>query len=136
MSVLLSIKPEFADRIFTGEKKFEFRRALPAEDVERVVIYVSSPVQRILGEFMVGRVLSMSPSALWRQTRDHAGITRAYFNQYFAGRPLAHALEVGRVVRYRQPIDPWQSVDDFTAPQSFMYLRTLERRGLAVPVAA
>lgn len=136
MSVLLSIKPEFADRIFAGEKKFEFRRALPAEELERVVVYVSSPVQRIIGEFLVTQVLSMSPSALWRRTRAHAGISRAYFEQYFADRDVAQALVVGRVTRYRRPLDPRELVDGFTAPQSFMYLRTLEERGLELPLAA
>ncbi len=136
MSVLLSIKPEFVEKIFAGEKRFEFRRALPAEEPRRVVVYASSPVQRIVGEFRVRRVLSTTPEALWRRTRKHAGIERDYFERYFEGRQLAHALEIEMTTRYRRPLNPWQSVEAFFPPQSFMYLRTLQSRGLSLPFAA
>jgi hypothetical protein len=54
-SVLLSIKPEFVEKIFSGLKKYEFRRVIfKSKSVSRVVIYASSPVQRVVGEFAVG----------------------------------------------------------------------------------
>lgn len=126
MTVLLSIKPEFAEKLLSGEKRFEFRRVIPKRDVERVVVYASSPVCRIVGEFTVLRVVSASPRTLWRETRSHAGITRRYFNAYFKGRTEAHAFEVETVLRYDDPIDPRRINRDFRPPQSFVYLDSLE----------
>lgn len=36
--ILMSIHPEHADRIFSGEKKFEFRRKLPKRPFSEDVI--------------------------------------------------------------------------------------------------
>ena len=126
MSVLLSIKPEFAEKILTGEKRYEFRRVVPKREVERVVVYASSPVCRLVGEFTVRRVVSAKPKALWRLARSHAGISKRYFDAYFKGREEAHAFEVEGVVRYDEPIDPKSLRRGFRPPQSFLYLDSLE----------
>ena len=34
--ILLSIKPEFADKIISGEKKFEYRTHVPIKDVNTI----------------------------------------------------------------------------------------------------
>lgn len=126
MSVLLSIKPEFAEKILTGEKRFEFRRVIPKREVERVVVYASSPVCRLVGEFTVRQIVTAKPVTLWRRTRSHAGISWRYFAAYFDGRAEAHAFEVDRVVRYPTPIDPRKLSRRFRAPQSFVYLSSLD----------
>ena len=39
MKVLLSIKPEFVEKIISGEKKFEFRKSLPKrEGITTIVV--------------------------------------------------------------------------------------------------
>jgi predicted transcriptional regulator len=37
--ILISIKPEFADKILNGEKKFEYRTKLPKSDINYLLIY-------------------------------------------------------------------------------------------------
>jgi predicted transcriptional regulator len=125
MSVLLSIKPEFAEKIFSGEKRFEFRRVMPTQAVERVIVYASSPVCRLIGEFKVRRVVTASPAELWRLTRLYAGISKSYFDVYFTGRDQAHAFEVETSLRYEMPIDPRRVLRTFRAPQSFVYLSSM-----------
>ena len=39
MKVLLSIKPEFVQEIFTGKKKYEYRKAIFTRSVDKVVVY-------------------------------------------------------------------------------------------------
>lgn len=125
MNVLLSIKPEYANRIFAGEKRFEFRRVVPKQDVERVFVYASAPVQRIIGEFTVRTVVTSTPEKLWRRTHAHAGIAQEAFMRYFDGCAEAHALEVAEARLYEQPIDPRKRDDKFRPPQSFVYLDDL-----------
>ena len=56
MRVLLSIKPEFAELIFKGTKKFEFRKSIfKNSEIKTVVVYASSPMQKVIGEFEIDR---------------------------------------------------------------------------------
>ena len=66
MKILLSIKPEFANKIFEGTKKFEYRRSIfKNQKVTKVVVYASSPVQKIIGEFEIDYILTGPVQSLW-----------------------------------------------------------------------
>lgn len=123
MKVLLSIKPEFAEKILDGEKRFEFRKVLfKNPDVKTVVIYATLPVGKVLGEFDIDAIISAKPKRLWSLTSQFAGIPYRYFNEYFAGRDIGHAIKVQRVRRYKKPLNLNQVLISGIAPQSFCYL--------------
>lgn len=69
MKVLLSIKPEFASKIFNGTKKYEFRKSIFKRDVDKVVVYASSPVQRVIGEFTIADIICNDIESLWQLTK-------------------------------------------------------------------
>lgn len=123
MKVLLSIKPEFADRIFSGEKKFEFRKSTFKRDVTTVVVYVTQPVGMIVGEFKIGGILEGSPQELWERTKEQAGISWDKFLAYFSGKANGYAIQVEKPERYGEAINP-AALESFTAPQSFRYLES------------
>jgi predicted transcriptional regulator len=120
--VLLSIKPEYAEAIFDGRKRFEFRRSVFREDISVVIVYMSSPVMRVVGEFSVEGIMTDGVSALWNKTEAHAGIERDTFMDYFAGREVGHAIKIGDVKRYDQPRN-LQETYGVRPPQSFQYLK-------------
>ena len=123
MKVLLSIKPEYAEKILVGEKKYEFRKVLPkALDVTTVVIYATKPVGMVVGEFEIEKFLSHKPSKLWSLTSASAGISKGFFNEYFRGRETAHAIKVRDVRRYEEPLTLGSVLTNGIAPQSFCYL--------------
>lgn len=123
MKVLLSIKPEFAERIFDGTKRFEFRRSVfRNRSVRTVVVYVTQPVGMIVGEFDVAGIITATPDGLWERTSEYAGISREFFNSYFEGRQNAFAIEVAGVRRFAEPIQPARVIENFTPPQSYMYV--------------
>ena len=64
---LMSIKPEFAARIISGEKRVEFRKQAFREDVSPVVIYSTTPVAAIVGVCEVDGVFVATPSTVWRK---------------------------------------------------------------------
>ena len=52
MDVLLSIKPKFANAIFSGEKKFVFRRVIfKDKTVKKVYVYASKPIGLVIGDY-------------------------------------------------------------------------------------
>lgn len=122
MRVLLSIKPEFVAKIFSGEKRYEFRRSLfKRRDVTTVVVYASVPVSRVVGEFEIGRVLCDTPGELWRKTKEGAGITEQFFFDYFKDKATGYAISVSSSRRYDFPFD-LRNVLGLAPPQSFRYL--------------
>lgn len=123
MKVMISIKPEFADKIFNGNKKYEFRKVVfTRNDIVAVVVYASSPIRKVIGEFKVKRIISASPYSVWHQTKIYAGISKEYFDNYFIHRHVVHAIHIGDTKKYRTPKD--LSVFGIKyPPQSFMYIR-------------
>ena len=123
MRVLLSIKPEYAEKILAGEKRYEFRKAIPRlPGLKTVVIYATMPVGKVVGEFDVETIHSEGPALLWERTREHAGISKAFFHEYFRDRHTAHAIKVRQARRYARPKSLDKVVDSGIAPQSFCYL--------------
>lgn len=123
ISVLLSIKPKFAAAIFSGDKKFEFRkRIFKNHKVKKAYVYASSPVGLVIGEFEIEEVITSNPDSLWAETMEEAGISKEYFDNYFDGRHVAHALRVGVANYYKKPKTLKEMFNINRPPQSFMYI--------------
>jgi predicted transcriptional regulator len=122
--MLMSIRPEYADRIFSGHKRFELRRQRPRLDEgDLVVVYATSPSQAVRGAFGVKRVVSLSVRALWNQFEPELGISRHSYDSYFSGCAMAHAIEVGEVRTWPAASLPSlrERFEGFRPPQSYMF---------------
>lgn len=124
MDAILSIKPQFVEEIIAGRKIYEFRKKGFKERVRKVYVYASSPVCRIIGEFVLGKILEGQPDLIWSKTSNHAGITREYFDEYYEKKDIAYALEIKYFRVYDEPINPYIVLERFTPPQSFCYVRS------------
>jgi predicted transcriptional regulator len=120
--VLLSIHPEHAEAILLGRKSYEFRKVLFKQRVREVVIYATAPISRVIGTFVVEEIYSAPPSEIWARAKNDAGVTQELFSTYFAGRELAHAIKVGKRVRFARPKLLSQYLKSNVPPQSFCYL--------------
>lgn len=122
MQVLLSIKPEFAELIFSGEKKFEFRRAIfKKKEVKTVLVYASSPTQKVIGEFEIDEIINDDLRRLWARTRRFAGIDEKYFYNYFYELERGFAIKIKNVKKYKKPLCLREDFN-LNPPQSFLYL--------------
>jgi len=122
MKVLLSIKPEFARKIFDGKKKYEYRKRIFKKNVSSVVVYCTRPIAKIIGEFYIDDILSGTPAELWEKTSSFSGITESLYKNYFKHCQEAYALKIGKTILYNVPIDPFNIFGKFFPPQSFRYL--------------
>ncbi len=125
MNVLLSIKPEFALKIFDGSKKYEYRRIIFKRDnIARIIVYASAPISEVIGEFEVEEILHNEPRKLWTKTKDYAGISKEKFFDYFFNTTKAYAIKIKNSKTYDAPL----SLDKLGIsypPQSFRYLNSL-----------
>lgn len=121
MKVVLSIKPEFAFKIFDGTKKFEFRKAIfKNSDIKTVIVYASSPVQKVIGEFDIKRIINQDIDSLWELTQEFSGITEDFFYDYFENRTEGFAIEVKNAKKYKHP-KCLKTDYNLLPPQSFAY---------------
>jgi predicted transcriptional regulator len=123
MKVLLAIKPEFAEKIFDGTKKFEFRKTIfKDKSIRNIIVYASSPVKRVIGEFEIDHIISLDKEKLWRKTSKSAGISKSFFDTYFDRQDMAHAIKIKTTIKYKTPLSLDADFNIKTPPQSFIYI--------------
>lgn len=121
MKIILSIKPKYVKEIFEGNKLYEYRKSIFKRDVDTVIIYASSPVSMIVGEFNVDDILSGTPEYLWSMTRLNSGIDKSFYDDYFNNKEIAYAIKISEVKKYTTPYKLASLCPNSRPPQSFMY---------------
>jgi len=125
LSILISIKPEFVELIFNGDKTVELRRVLPKNlpDNTEIIIYASSPTKSIVGKARIKNVEEQSIEKLWKKLGHRTGITFEYFEEYFKGKDTGYGLVLDKIERFASPYSLCSLRDtiNFSPPQSFMY---------------
>lgn len=125
--LLLSIRPEHANKIFNGTKKVELRRVRPRRITEgsKVLVYVSSPVKALVGSFEIERVVEALPTELWVRVQEEAGINREQFYNYYDGATRGIGIYLQKTKRFSKPLklaqirELWEN---FCPPQCYRYL--------------
>jgi predicted transcriptional regulator len=84
-------------------------------------VYATIPVRQVVAEFEVRSVITGGLDSLWRRTRNFAGIEKKVFFEYFKGVQIGHAIEIGKVKRYKEPYCPIEKLG-IRPPQSFVYV--------------
>ena len=120
-AILLSINPNHVENILNGTKTYEFRKKDCKNPVDKILIYSTNPIMRVVGEAEVEDVLIDNPEIIWKKTEKKSGIDKIFFDQYFGNREQAVAYKLKNVIKYIEP----RELKDYgisSAPQSFQYL--------------
>lgn len=120
-TILLSINPQHVENIMQGKKIYEFRKTQCKRKVDKIVIYSTSPIMKVIGEADVEDVLIGKPGQIWRITRKKSGIKKDFFDSYYKDKSQAIAYKLCNIIRYEEPkmlID----LGITCAPQSFQYI--------------
>lgn len=121
-SALMSIRPEFAERILNGEKQVEFRRRPIGDHVTQILIYATSPVRAVVGVAQIESRRCASPRALWAAFQNVGGIRRQDFLGYFAGVSEGYAYVLSGVRSCDPPLPLGVGGLPPRAPQAFQYV--------------
>ena len=119
---LLSIHPEYVNLIKDGVKRVEFRRVRFARDVAHIVIYATSPIQRVVGFCAVEQVVRDTPANLWSGHGKRGGVSKSTLMKYLANLNVATALLLGEFHSIPEGFD-LTSIGVERPPQSFQYLK-------------
>lgn len=119
--IIISINPEHVKNIINGSKKYEYRTKAAKSDVNKILIYETVPVKKVVAEVEILEVIMLPPEELWNQTKLFSGITKEFFDEYFKEREVAYAYKLGKVKVFDKP----KELIEFgvkSAPQSFVYI--------------
>lgn len=118
-TAIISIKPEYVEKIFSGEKQFEYRKNYI--NASRFIIYETAPISAVVGMFNAS-VTKATPDSIWRYTSHSAGISKEAFFEYFNGEKKAFAYRICSIFKFPKPI-PLEYFGLKRPPQSFCYLK-------------
>ena len=119
--MLLSINPEYVESILAGTKLYEYRKFRCRDDVDKIIIYATAPQKQVVAEAEIEYIIEDDVLNVWRQTKQHSGITYSFFRKYYKGKKKAVAYRLKNVVLYDKPLS-LEDIGVSFAPQSYCYL--------------
>jgi predicted transcriptional regulator len=128
-SLLLSLRPRFAEAILGGAKTTELRRRpIKASPGTVVVLYASAPTMAIVGTAVLVDIVALSPHTAWRRYRHTLSLSWPEFIEYLAGAERAHLLRLDDVKELDRPLtlQSLRRTAPFQPPQSFRYLHAAD----------
>ena len=120
-SIILPINPIFVEEIFKLNKRYEYRKSVCKKNIDKIYIYATRPVKKVVGEAMIDNIITGDKEYVWNITKDYAGINKTFYENYFKNSKKACAYCLGKVKAYRKPKD----LKDFGInfyPQSYVYV--------------
>lgn len=120
-NMLISINPEHVENIFNGSKKYEYRKIRCKQDIDKIIIYSTYPIMKVVGEAKVEEILEDSPDNIWEETKKYSGIDLKFYQKYFKDRSKAIAYKLTNIKKYSDPKE-LSSYGIKAAPQSFIYV--------------
>ena len=118
-TILLPVKPIYANKILNGKKKYEYRKTKPKKDINKIIIYSTSPIKKIIGEVQVIKIIELPKEELWNLTKNSSGINKKDYDKYFEKQEKAVAYELGKVTSYEKDLS---DIGICFTPQSYIYL--------------
>ncbi|MFA5603564.1 MAG: ASCH domain-containing protein [Bacilli bacterium] len=120
--ILMPIKPEYVEKIMSGRKKYEYRKTKPKKsDINKMIIYSTFPVMKVVGEVEVNEIIVDTPERVWNITEHHTGISKETYDLYYKNKSNAIAYKLGKVKKYDKPLELAELGINYV-PQSFVYL--------------
>jgi len=141
LALLMSIRPQYAERVLEGKKKVEIRRRFaPKWTGQRVSLYASRPLGALVGEARIGNVVSGKPAFIWERFSTEVGCSKEQFDRYTEGAQEVYAIVFSEVVRYsdRIPIEQLACLlnEELVPPQSYFSIESNKAWSGAASVAS
>lgn len=127
--ILMSIKTKYANQIFNGTKKYEYRRRSIGEKNlgKKIFIYSSEKERAIVGYIVVDKIIGGTSNYVLEQTEN---INNKDIINYFKDCTKCYALKISEAVKFENPIslvDIREKQEKFVIPQYYRYIYETEK---------
>jgi predicted transcriptional regulator/predicted N-acetyltransferase YhbS len=125
-TLLMSLRPEFAESILQGRKTVELRRKFSKKyEGSTIVFYITRPVQRFMFTAKITKVDHGQKTHLWEMYHKECGVSQKVFDKYFTGTSHGYAIHLSDIkltpnqllLKYAKEVCP-----QLRPPQSFQRL--------------
>lgn len=123
--LFIAVKPEYANKLISGQKDIELRKTKPhVQQGDYVIIYASAPVKAVIGFGKVKGIIDCNPNNLWERFANRLGINKQSYFSYYDGYQKAVGIEFDMI----KPVSPigleeLRRVDPkFQPPQIYRYV--------------
>ena len=120
--ILISIKPEYVNKILSGRKKYEYRKVKAKKDnVDKMIVYATAPIKKVVAEIEILNILEDAPDLVWKLTKKYSGISKSFYDKYYENCNIAIAYQLGKIKKYEKPKE-LSELGILYSPQSFVYI--------------
>jgi predicted transcriptional regulator len=139
-TLLMSLRPEYAQLMLQGHKTIEFRRRFSKKyEGATIVFYITHPVRQFAFMATIAKVDHRQKEHLWNKYEEQGGISETLFNRYFCGTSYGYAIQLSNIrkVPNQLPLERARQVyPKLRPPQSFQTIqpRSPLMRALNLPV--
>lgn len=123
--LFISVKPEYAHKIISGEKTIELRKVAPkASENDIVIIYSTNPEKAIIGICKVASVIKLKPTTMWANHKNNLGINKKSYTDYYRDADKAVGIVLKSACKLDMQIDLSaikQIFPKFSPPQTYRY---------------
>ena len=108
--IVLAIKPKYAEKIYSGKKRWEFRK-VPPPVPSWVLLYESAPVSKITGMVYLATKVQGLPELVWdmvgtkKTVGGSAGITDETYRDYVGKAKSVAACMTFNAERFDTPLE-------------------------------
>ena len=122
--VLMSIQTKYTNEIFSGNKKYEYRRSTigNANLNKKIFIYSAGVDKAIIGYIIVDEILCGNADYIINETKPK----EINIREYFKGAKNAYALHIKSYYRFNHPItliDLRKIDENISLPQYYRYVK-------------
>jgi predicted transcriptional regulator len=103
--ILMSVRPNFAERIFGGSKSVEIRKRFSKKWIGHdAVLCATKPLHCLLGRTTIRSVTKGHPDSLWVRFQSRIGCSKNEFDAYVGDASEVAAIEFADVRPYETPV--------------------------------
>lgn len=123
--LFIAVKPEYANKLISGEKDIELRKTKPhVQAGDYAIIYASAPAKVVLGYGKIKRIILCSPQEMWANFSTRLGINEQDYLMYYKNSNRSVGIEF-EMIKQINPISlaELRRVDpNFHPPQIYRYV--------------
>lgn len=131
MNIILSIKPKWAELIYSGKKTIEWRKSYPTRDnIELVYLYETAPVKKVTGFFKYNYYYSLvfgvtkdgKPADGAQVLIDRGCVSLDDLKKYAGNTKELFGWKIKNPQKYKEPLDlSFFNFERERPPQSWCY---------------
>jgi predicted transcriptional regulator len=131
--ILLSIHPQYIDKILKGEKTIELRKRVGTRFVDdaTIFLYSTAPISAVVATCQIRFVEKILVENGISRGVSEGGVTSQHYREYFSDRRIAYFIHLYNVKKFENQIPVSKlKILGITPPQSFRYLKDQEVKEL------